>query len=377
MEVVHPPRPTEHDAGPDVQPRNLSAAALQFAKVPNRALLAAAQGVMTRWQDALGTVTPWPAAADELARLTIAVHEIASSGEAALELPIGTPLRRQLLALLETEVEECRGRICSDAEVDELKDAFTVVHGALECEDMQEVEARLASPDGPELLAEVAHDLRSPLTSILTLADALRSGRSGDVNGVQQRQLGLIYSAALALSSTASNLIELAHGGDRLAQKEPSPFSILEIMESVRDVLLPMAEEKEIELRFAPGDNQRRLGYPLALSRVLLNLATNSLKFTEEGYVEVTARPLDPTHVEFAVRDTGKGISATAVDTLYQPFRRSPARDGYFFSGTGLGLMICRRLVEAMGSRLEFETRPDWGTRFYFELELRQVDEFV
>lgn len=372
MKAVHSPPPKVDPQAPARRADDDDHADLRrVVKVPNRALLAAAQEIMTRWQATVGSATPWPEAADELARLTMAVHDIAASGETTLELPPATPLRRQLLQMLDEEVERCRGKICSNTEVETLRDAVGVVREALATDDLIDAEERLAGPEGPELLAEIAHDLRSPLTSILTLADALRRGRSGDVNDVQGRQLGLIYSAALALSSTASDLIELAHGGDRLAQKDPSPFAIDEIMESVRDVVLPMAEEKGVVVRFEPGDGHRRLGYPLPLSRVLLNLTTNALKFTDQGYVEVSARTLDPTHVELAVRDTGKGISEAAMATLYQPFRHSPARDGYCFSGTGLGLMICRRLVEAMGSRLELETRPGWGTRFYFELELQ------
>lgn len=226
-----------------------------------------------------------------------------------------------------------------------------------------------------ELVAEIAHDLRSPLTSILTLAEALRSGRSGEVNEIQQRQLGLIYSAALALSSTASDVVELAHGGDRLAQREPSPFSVREILESVRDIVRPMAEEKGLELRFSSAAADRRLGYPLALSRVLLNLTTNALKFTDEGYVEIAALPTGRTELEFAVRDSGRGINAKAMTTLYEPFRREDC--GYVFSGTGLGLVICRRLVEAMGSQLELETRPGWGSRFSFRVELPPASHFV
>jgi signal transduction histidine kinase len=116
------------------------------------------------------------------------------------------------------------------------------------------------------------------------------------------------------------------------------------------------------------------VGYPLALSRVLLNLTTNALKFTEEGSVEITARPLEdhPQRIEFSVRDTGRGIQSDTMETLYSPLRRAPGRGrtGYAFSSTGLGLAICRKLVEALGSTLNVETESDVGTRFYFAVDL-------
>ena len=135
-----------------------------------------------------------------------------------------------------------------------------------------------------------------------------------------------------------------------------------------------MAEEKGLELRLIPPACDHRLGHPDAVSRVLLNLTTNALKFTEEGFVEIVAREKSLTKVEFSVRDTGRGISDKALETLYLPFRRSAEGDGYDLSDTGLGLALCRRVVEVMGSELEVETRPEWGTRFYFDLELHPVN---
>jgi signal transduction histidine kinase len=225
-------------------------------------------------------------------------------------------------------------------------------------------------PDGAEFVAGVAHDLRSPLTSILFLAETLLSEQSGEVNDVQRRQLGIIYSAALGLVSVSSDIIELVRGGDGLKERRPILFSVTEMMESVHDIVRPMAEEKSLRVQLFPPAVDQRFGYPLALSRVLLNLTTNGLKFTESGYVEITVRTVDARRVEFSVRDTGKGYAPDAIDNLYQPFRRS--RDGkkYGFSGTGLGLAISRKLVVAMGSTLEVESRPGWGTRFYFELDL-------
>jgi signal transduction histidine kinase len=240
----------------------------------------------------------------------------------------------------------------------------------LEADWSQHFADRLSGPDGLELVVEVAHDLRSPLTSILFLAETLQRGRSGAVNAVQERQLGLIYSAAFGLSSVASDVIELARGGDRLVDLDPIPFSVTDILESVRDIVQPIAEEKNLTVRLTSPESDFRVGHPVALSRVLLNLTTNALKFTGEGFVELTAVQGVNGSVEFSVRDTGRGIPPQSMATLFEPFRRRQKPGEYAFSGSGLGLSICRKLVEAMGSVMQVETAAGYGTRFYFVLDL-------
>jgi hypothetical protein len=286
---------------------------------------------------------------------------------------------RRLLELLTSQVlRQTRGGPASAEETLELLRGLEDVRAGIEPNWGQHFASRLAGPGGLELVVELAHDLRSPLTSILFLAETLQRGQSGDVNEVQRRQLRLIYSAALGLSTLASDALELAREGDRLVEQDPAPFSVLEIFQSVRDIVRPMAEEKGLTIRLLPPDTDHRLGHPIALSRVLLNLTTNALKFTEEGSVELVGQARGLTALEFSVRDTGHGISDDALPTLYQPFRRSRShRGGYCFSGTGLGLAICRRLVEAMGGELRVDSKPSWGTRFYFHLELPPATPLV
>jgi signal transduction histidine kinase len=234
----------------------------------------------------------------------------------------------------------------------------------------QNLAACLAGPNGHELVVEMAHDLRSPLTAILFLAESLHNAEGGPVNEAQRRQLGLIYSAALGLCATASDVLELARGGDRLSERGPGPFSVVEIFTSVRSMIQPLAEEKRLDVQLVHPLPERRIGHARPLGRVLLNLATNAVKFTDAGFVEVAARPLGPTRVEFSVRDSGEGIDAAGLRMVYQPFRQASSGPRYYFSSSGLGLAICRKLVRAMGSELRIETRPQWGTRFSFELEL-------
>ncbi len=180
--------------------------------------------------------------------------------------------------------------------------------------------ACLAGPNGLDLVVEMAHDLRSPLTSIVLLAEALQSGQSGAVSATQQRELGLIYSAALSLCGTASDVIELARGSTRLVDRQAVAFSVAELFNSVRSMVLPLAVVKGLEVRLVPPVPERRVGHARALARVVLNLATNAVKFADAGVVEIAARPTRASELEFA--------------------------------------------------ELQVETRPGWGTRFSFTLDL-------
>ena len=228
-------------------------------------------------------------------------------------------------------------------------------------------------PDGLQLVVEVAHDLRSPLTAILFLSESMQLGQSGPVTELQHKQLGIIYSAALGLISLASDLIELSHGGDQLPERDRTQFSVEQLLHSVRDVARPMSEEKGVPIRIVTTGVDQRVGFPVAISRVLLNLTTNALKFTRSGYVVVSAATTTGDRVRFAVTDTGDGISAEELNYLYDLFRPHQTRNTTTLHSSGIGLTICRRLVQAMGAELQVQTTPGQGTSFFFEVELPNV----
>lgn len=300
------------------------------------------------------------AAVDAYAGRTPTLHGVAPSA----------PLR-SMLDGLRSELLTLRG--AADVNAERVLDALYAIDAlgrVLDADTAVHFTEHLAGRDGLELLVEVAHDLRSPLGSILFLAEALRKGHSGPINSVQERQLGLVYSAAFGLSSLASDLMELARGGDRLVEARPVSFSVSSILRSVRDIVQPMAEEKGLEIRLVPPEADFRVGHPSALNRVLLNLTSNSLKFTATGHVEVSGRRLTRSKVEFSVRDTGRGIPQPVISSLFDAFRKRENADDYLFSSAGLGLAICRKLVMAMGSELEVESAPNEGTRFHFTLDL-------
>jgi signal transduction histidine kinase len=204
---------------------------------------------------------------------------------------------------------------------------------------------------GYELAAALAHDLRSPVSAIHMLADAMQSGAAGRVTEAQQRQLGLIRSAAFTLCAFATDVEEMARGGHDPLDGGPTPFSIGDVFADVYNVVAPLREAKGIALRFHVLPTDPRLGHVHALSRILLNLTMNALQASDRGTVDVTADPLDQRRVEFSVCDDGPGFDTGSL-------------------ALGLGLTICRDLVEALGSTLDMTSQPGVGSRVRFILDL-------
>jgi len=351
---------------------SLAASDLRIAKPLREALRRAADRVAA----APGAVEQGTHADDlrfQLEALQAAIAQAAAGESPLLERAAPAVPVQKVLNLLRAALVSELSALRESVPASDLLSLFTAIENvqvALDRDEAHRFASRLSGAGGLELIVEVAHDLRSPLASILFLAETLRKAQSGAVNPVQERQLGLIYSAAFGLSAMASDVIELARGGDRLVDTAPVPFSVADLMRSVRDIVLPMAEEKGLTVNLTTPDADFRLGHPGALNRVLLNLTTNALKFTSEGQVELSAKQLSRTRLAFSVQDTGRGIPPEVMSCLFETFRRRRNAGEYTFSSAGLGLSICRKLVAAMGGALQVDTSAAEGTRFSFELDL-------
>ena len=233
----------------------------------------------------------------------------------------------------------------------------------------RETTASVSAVETHDLLLGLTHDIRSPLSSMLVLVERLRSGRSGPVTPLQERQLSLVYSAAFGLSAFADDVLELSRGTTRLVGDAPVAFSIGETLRSVRALVQPIAEEKGLLLRCSALSDERRLGHPAALQRVILNLVTNALKFTDSGVVDMSASSDGPSVVTFTISDSGSGIPAPLRDRFV---------NGAFdvrgdVSSAGLGLRLCAQLVGQMHSTLRYVERAPCGSTFSFALSLPHV----
>jgi signal transduction histidine kinase len=249
--------------------------------------------------------------------------------------------------------------VCTLIKLDEAEDAWRRT-------DRGKFISRLTGADCADAVVAIAHDIRSPLCSILLLVDALRRAEKLSPNAIRERQLGLIYGAAFGLSTTVSNLIGAARG-DGLVQGDPMPFSVSETMHSVSAIVQPMCEEKGIPLGIEFPENDARIGHASAIQQSLLNLASNALRYTDAGSVAMGCSEVSAERVEFWVEDTGPGIPDEVLERLCYGF--PPEGMKLRFSSAGLGLAIVRTLVEAMGSTLQVDTGDD-GTRFSFVLSL-------
>lgn len=263
-----------------------------------------------------------------------------------------------------------------------LLDRLEEIRRALEPGWSDQVEAGLMGPGAGELLAEVGHDLRSPLTSILFLSEVLRGAAGIRDDEHQVGQLGLIYSAAFTMLQIVNNFVELARGEAESSEALPTPFSLEELVEGVRRSIQPLADDKGLVLEVDTTRlrHDRRFGSPVPLSRILLNLMTNGVKFTDEGGVRVRVyeegKSGDPVHgrVHFEITDTGPGLLPDSNEAPYQVFEPAQDRAGIRLSGSGLGLVIVRRLLESMGSTLSWSSEPGRGSTFRFVLALELAD---
>jgi len=344
------------------------------AQEARRRLDAAAETIVEGWQAYRTDTVSQAELAAVMASVTSEVGAALAGRGGGTHPEASTPLERKLLVGLRREVlAQCMSADrTAAADTIRILSAIETVSEQFDPGWSDHFQDRLTGPSGLDLVVEVAHDLRSPLTSILFLAETMLRGRSGPLTLLQERQLGLVYSAAFGLNAVASDVIELVRGGDRLVGRDAIPFSVLEVLESVNDIVLPIAEEKELTLTMTGPAHDLRIGHPGALNRVLLNLTTNALKFTSEGGVEVRIDEADddPGLLRCRVSDSGRGIPESAMPMLFEPFRRRQQAGDYAFSGSGLGLSICRKLVEAMGSSLTVATVQGQGTTFAFELRL-------
>ena len=235
------------------------------------------------------------------------------------------------------------------------------VERALQEQNVQLERANLAKD---RFLASMSHELRTPLNAIIGFTGLMLMRLPGPITTEQEKQLGLVQSSAKHLLSLINDLLDLAKIDSGSVEMHLVDVPCRAIVEEVAATLRPAAEAKGLALDAELPDGEVVLRTDRrALQQILLNLATNAVKFTEQGRVSLAIRrERGRGEVAFDVVDTGVGISSDDQARLFQPFTQlaGPVRG----EGTGLGLHLCRKLAELLGGRIELVSAPAQGSRF-------------
>ena len=223
-------------------------------------------------------------------------------------------------------------------------------------------------------LAAMSHEIRTPMNGVLGMLEVLERTPLGPE---QRGVLGVIRDSASALLTIIDDILDFSKIEAGRLRLESVPASLCDIAEGVADLLAARAREKRLDLitSVAPDAAVPRLGDPVRLRQIMLNLVGNAIKFTERGHIALSVACSADALVRIAVRDTGIGLDEEQRARLFQPFTQADASTTRRFGGTGLGLSICRRLVDMMGGTIGVESRPGEGSTFWVEVPLPPAGE--
>jgi signal transduction histidine kinase/CheY-like chemotaxis protein len=258
--------------------------------------------------------------------------------------------RADELSRLNRELEEsARGVRSLHAELDEKN--TSLLHAA-------EVKSRV--------VANVSHEFRTPLHSILGLSRLLLNSASGTLSGEQQKQVQFIRSSAESLFELVNDLLDLSKMDAGKAQLRLTRFQASDFLAALRGMMRPLVPaDSAVELRVEEPALPLHLETDEAkVSQVLRNLVSNALKFTEAGHVTVSVEPGPDDTVCFRVSDTGIGIAPEHQLRIFEEFYQVEGPRQRQVKGTGLGLALSRRLAEVLGGTLTLKSVPGQGSTF-------------
>ncbi|HKJ50569.1 MAG TPA: ATP-binding protein [Gammaproteobacteria bacterium] len=231
--------------------------------------------------------------------------------------------------------------------------------------------AKQANQAKSRFLANMSHELRTPLNGVIGMGDLLRETR---LSSEQRELVGTLHSSAQSLLELIENVLDIAKIEAGKITIENKPMDLHALVNSVIYMLSPMGEAKGIQVSCSmdPGTPFSLRGDHQHMRQVLINLVNNAIKFTDEGSVNLKVfrkeglddRPV----IRFEIRDTGIGIPAESLPTIFEDFTQARQSSSRSYGGTGLGTTISKELVELMGGKIGVESEVNNGSMFWCEL---------
>ena len=218
-----------------------------------------------------------------------------------------------------------------------------------------------------EFVANMSHELRTPLNSIIGFAELMHNGKVGPVSADHREYLGDILTSARHLLQLINDVLDLAKVESGKIELRPEPLDVGRVVSEVKDILRGLAAEKHtrIDVKIDPAVGAVTLD-PAKLKQVLYNYLSNAIKFTpDNGHVLVQVAAGEPGTFRIEVQDDGIGVSAADVHRLFIEFQQLDAGLAKRYAGTGLGLALTKRIVEAQGGTVGVRSTPGKGSTFF------------
>jgi len=238
-------------------------------------------------------------------------------------------------------------------------------------------ELELASRAKSEFLANMSHEIRTPMNSVIGFSE-LALGE--DISPKVKDYLDNILQNSEWLLQVINDILDISKIESGKLELENVPFDLHELFSACRTMITPKADDKGLLLHFyaEPSIGKVPLGDPTRLLQVLLNLLSNSVKFTNSGMIKVQSAIKDISErtvtMLFEVKDTGIGMTDEQIKRIFEPFAQAESGTTRKYGGTGLGLAITNNLVGMMGGKLSVLSTPGVGSKFSFELTFDTID---